>query len=253
MKRQINHTGRQRISRDAIRIVLSEENGRLTFDATRKLGDYSLPSNATVWLEAYRSSSATWMQFSWGRVSEPALPAERWLDDFDGADGLRFRVRVTSAQESHRILAEADRIPCERADGKAPSQALLEIRVCDLGNEVWRLELEGDDPALLINRSVGDGKALARTIEFASLVYPAVVRAIFTRIFIDEQQIPEEDEDGWRGDWVRFARRYLGADEVPDTKEAQRQWIEDAAMSYARTYGLAERYNEARKKPEDSL
>jgi hypothetical protein len=251
MIRQINHTGRKRISRDAVRIIVREENRRLTFDATRKLGEYSLPSDAHVWLEAYRQAS--WMQFSWGRVSEPTLPAERWLDEFDGGDGLRFRVRVTSASESHRILAEADRIPCRSADGKDRSESLLPIRIGDLGNEVWRLELDGDEPTLVVNRSVGDGKALARTPEFAALVYPAVIRAIFTRVLLDENHIPEEDEDGWRGMWLKFARQYLGTDEVPDPKENRRQWIDDAAIAYAQTYSLAERFNEGRKPPEDSL
>jgi hypothetical protein len=251
MIRQINHTGRKRIARDAVRIALREDNGRLTFDATRKLGEYALPPDAHVWLEAYRQAS--WMQFSWGRVSEPMLPAERWLDEFDGGDGLRFRVRVTSASESHRILAEADRIPCESADGKDRSESLLLIRVGDLGDEVWRLELDGEEPTLVVNRSVGDGKALARTPDFAALVYPAVIRAIFTRVLLDENQVPEEDEDGWRGLWVKFARQYLGADEIPDAKENRRQWIEDAAITYAQTYTLAERFNETRKRSEDGL
>ena len=98
MIRQIDHTGRKRISRDAVRIALRDEKGRLTFDATRKLGEYALPPDAHVWLEAYRQAS--WMQFSWGRVSEPALPADRWLDDFDSGDGVLFLggVRVPAAR-----------------------------------------------------------------------------------------------------------------------------------------------------------
>src|SRR5690606_20352904 len=144
-----------------------EENGRLTFDATRQLGGYGLPADAPVWLEAYRNAS--WMQFSWGRVSEPVLPEERWLDEFDGGDGMRFRVRVTSPKESHRILAEADRIRCATPDEKRHIESLLPIRVGDLGNEIWRLELDGEEPTLVVNRSVGDGKALARTPDFAAL------------------------------------------------------------------------------------
>src|SRR6185312_5686723 len=126
MNRQINHTGRKRIPRDAVKITLREENGRLTFDATRKFSD-GLPPDAHVWLEAYRQAS--WTQFSWGRVSEPSLPSNRWLDEFDGEEGLLFRVRVTAAGESHRILAEADRIPCQASDGKNHSESLLPICV----------------------------------------------------------------------------------------------------------------------------
>jgi hypothetical protein len=249
MIRQINHTGRKRISHAAVRIVLREDKGRLTFDATRKLGEYALPPDAHVWLEAYRQAS--WMQFSWGRVSEPVLPVERWLDDFDSGDGVHFRIRVTSASESHRILAEADRIPCESLDGNSQGQSLLPIRVGDLGHEVWRLEIDGDTPTLVVNRSVGDGKALARTPEFAALVYPAVVRAIFTRVLLDEDFLPEEDEAGWRGQWARFARQYLGVEEIPDSRESRRLWIEDAANAYAQKYSLAERYNEARRNLEE--
>ncbi|MEY2878027.1 MAG: hypothetical protein RLZZ15_407, partial [Verrucomicrobiota bacterium] len=69
MIRQINHTGRKRISRDAVRISLREADGRLAFDASLKLGEYSLPPDAHVWVEAYRQAS--WMQFPWGRVSQP--------------------------------------------------------------------------------------------------------------------------------------------------------------------------------------
>lgn len=249
MIRQINHTGRKRISRDAVRISLREADDRLAFDASLKLGEYSLPPDAHVWVEAYRQAS--WMQFPWGRVSQPAPPPARWLDDFDSGDGLLFRVRVTSAGDSHRILAEADRVPCESLDGKTQGQSLLPIRVGDLGHEVWRLEMDGDTPTLVVNRSVGDGKALARTAEFAALVYPAVVRAIFTRVLLDEDYHPEEEEEGWRGQWARFARQYLGAEEIPDSKESRRLWIEDAAYAYAQKYALAERYNEACKNGEE--
>lgn len=219
------------------------------FDATRKLGDYALPSDAHVWLEAYRQAS--WMQFSWGRVSEPLLPNERWLDEFDSSDGIHFRVRVTSATEAHRILAEADGIPCELPDDDSKGQSLLPIRLGDLGNEVWRLELDGDTPTLVVNRIVGDGKALARRPEFAALVYPAVVRAVFSRMLLDEDQPPEEEQEGWRGEWARFARQYLGLDEIPESRENRRLWIEDAAVAYAQKYLLAERYNEARREEED--
>ena len=37
--------------------------------------------------------------------------------------------------ESHRILAEADRIPCESLDGKNQGQSLLPIRVSDFEAE----------------------------------------------------------------------------------------------------------------------
>lgn len=249
MIRQINHTGRKRIARNAVRISLRDEDGRLAFDATLKLGEYALPSDAHVWVEAYRQAS--WMQFSWGRVSQPAPPTVRWLDDFDSGDGILFRVRVTSASDSHRILAEADRVPCEALDGKNQGQSLLPIRVGDLGHEVWRLEMDGDTPTLVVNRSVGDGKALARTPEFVALVYPAVVRAIFTRVLLDEDYLPEEEEEGWRGQWARFARQFLGVDEIPDSRENRRLWIEDTACAYAQKYALAERYNETRKNVED--
>jgi hypothetical protein len=164
---------------DARVFVRADGDGTLTFDAALELGEYELPADAHVFVEAYRQT--TFMRFPHGTVAAPRPSADqpRRLTEFATPEGLLFRVKVTAMEgRAGVLLAEADRIPISD-DEEQPDKrlALLPPAPGDLGQETWRVDFSGvNGPLLLVNRQVGDWKGVAASPLFRSLVYPAAIR-----------------------------------------------------------------------------
>jgi len=247
MQRRFNFTGRKKINQGDITIRIVQSSGHISFDADLRLSDYSLAADAFVFVEAYRSVSTLWKRFPFGRVGALTPPPNAFLDEFGHAEGILFRVKVTSRDDhSGRLLAEADRIrprlPGEVDDTAEP---ILKTFCGDIGSEPWRLTFDDDMPQLLINRQIGDWESLARDPTFRSLVAPAVMRAILFRILIIDAETFDEDDDGdWRNRWLRFSESLPGSSSPPtpvglnsDTEEVER-WIDDAVDAFSNSTGL---------------
>src|SRR5947209_9299911 len=179
---RLNYTGRKRIGRKNVRITVHESaGGPPSFDADLHLRDYQLPADALVFVEAYRQT--LWMRFPYGKVGALAPPADRTLTEFDTADGILFRVRVSAAGDRHGVmLAEADKIPRHRAEDDEDTRSpLLPVGSKDLGQEVYRIDYSAAGPMLYISRTL-DKQAVATSPAFRCLVSTAAMREILTRI-----------------------------------------------------------------------
>src|ERR1035437_2771248 len=115
MKRTFNYTGRQKIERKDVSVLLREDRGTWVFEADLRLAGYRFPRTAEVWVEAHRQN--LWMQFSWGTVSAIRPQLNRRLTEFDVPDGILFRVRAVQppGQAHHKLWGEADAIPFVKA------------------------------------------------------------------------------------------------------------------------------------------
>jgi hypothetical protein len=241
MKRTFNYTGRRKIERKDVSIVLREDAGSWIFDADLKIADYHFPRNAEVWIEAHRQN--LWMQFPWGTVSAIRPTLSRRLTEFDVPDGILFRIRVVQppGQEHHKLLGEADGIAFVKV-GEATSERrpLLEPVPDALDQLLWKLDMDSDPPRLLVNRdALPTWKEMARSPHFIALVYPEVMRRLLTSALIEDQWTDEED-GGWESDWVRFARNLGGLALPPpaNDKEGRVTWIDEAVAAFARRHQL---------------
>lgn len=248
MIRRLNYTGRIKIHRTDVSLATREEAGTLCFDANLRLRDYELPAEALVFVEAYRQT--TWMRFPFGTVAnlQPPPPEKRLLTEFDSADEIRFRVKVTQAHDEHILLAAADRIPLAKPEDDSDSESLLEVRSAELGDELWCVDLD-DEPRLLVNKSAApDWRQLARSPVFFALVYPAVLRQVLTNVLTSGHR-DTDDETDWRSKWLRFASLLPGMDPQPPEKqegmEAALRWAEDAVAAFARKLGLKDKFTAA--------
>ncbi len=236
MKRTFNYTGRQKIGRKDVSIMLRQEKTIWVFDANLRLADYHFPRNAEVWLEAHRQN--LWMQWAWGTVSALRVPADRRLTEFDVPDGVLFRVRVVQppGQEHHKLVGEADAIPFVKAGEADDRRRHLLMPVPDpLDQQLWKLDFEHDPPQLLVNRDAKPSwKEMARSPYFIALVYPEVLRRMLTRALEDWAE--DDEEGGWRADWVRFAKNLggLGTVPPPDQEQEREIWIEEVVGAFCR-------------------
>lgn len=253
MKRTFNYTGLKRIPLKHVSITLTRSTPDPEFDATLNLAEYGFPGNAGIWVEAYRRT--TWMRWAWGTVAHQQPPADRRLTKFDEPDGVLFRVRVVGQDEAdrNRLLGEADRIqPLGEGEAAQQRRPLLITHPDDLGDELWRLDWEDDQPRLLINRNAKPSwRQAASTAWFSTLVYPEVLRQILKKILIEEKWSPNDDDGSdWRSDWLHFASRVLNAGPPPDANQVDdcSQWVDDAVNSFARRKGLMRLWNKAMDK-----
>lgn len=247
MIRRLNYTGRIKINRGDVRLSTVVIDSQFSFAADLRLTDYDLPAEALVFVEAYRQT--TWMRFPFGTVAGLQPPSDRGLHEFDSPEGILFRVKVTQAHDEHILLAAADRIPLALPDdADADRESLLEFVPADLGDEIWRVELD-DYPRLLVNKSaVPDCRQLALSPVFVSLVYPAVLRQILICVLVENKHRDTDDDTDWRSKWLRFAALLPGVDpELPERGEDEDavHWVDDAVLAFARKLALREKFSAA--------
>lgn len=249
MIKRINHTGRRRILREHVDIAFRDEGGKPAFDAKLDLSAYGLPDSARVFVEAYRAP-ASWMRFDFGTKSKLVGPKDRRLHDFDSAVGVRFRVKVTSAHESHKILAEADGIPLALpGEGEEKVVPLLKPEPAPLGDLVFKVSFDGPEPTFQINDRIPNWQEAALEPNFVAITYPAVFREILVRAVIIDDHTDSEDRDDWKSRWLRFAKLLSGVGDAPvedDSDDDKRRWIDDAVDAFARKIRACEKFEEAR-------
>lgn len=239
MKRTFNYTGRHGIARKHVSISVRPDGEYWTFDAILNLSEYKFAHNAEVWVEAHRQN--LWMQWSWGTIAAPRIPASRKLLEFDVPDGVSFRVRVVQppGNEHHKLLGEVDGIQPVKAGEAEDHRRPLIVPVPDeLDQLLWKLDFDRERPTLLVNRAAKPSwRDLAVSPHFVGLVYPEVLRRILEKILLEEEWTDDEEADGsWQSDWMRFARGLGGLAALPiehQTQERER-WIDDAVAAFAR-------------------
>jgi hypothetical protein len=242
--RRLNYTDRRRIARHDVQLRLVNPPDRpVYFEAHVDLSKYDLPVDGKISIEAYRQTAR--QRFPWGTVSVPNAPADTSLKEFDSPDAVLFRVRVTDAGVRRGVLlAEADQIRPTLADDDDSSRIpLLPPAGGDLGDEIWRVEIEGR-PILRINSKLPNWREAARSDQFRALVFPSAFRQVLQYILLVEGYTDTDDPEAWQSQWLLFATSIPGVPGVPKGSEEQREWIEDAASAFARRTRLRARYEQ---------
>ena len=243
MIRRYNYTGRKAIKRSHANVLI--EDDPLRFQAALTLGDYDLPADAKIFVEAYRRTN--WMRFEFGTVGNVQAPGNLRLSEFDTHEGLLFRVRVTAtANPKGRLLAEADQISPvhSKESDEETRESLLPIQPEDLGERVFRIDFT-DRPILLINNQFGDWRALARSPAFVCIAFPQAVQEILTRVLWIERCYETEDAADWKAQWLKFASLIPGSSEPPGEEDENRfdDWINEAVAAFTRRHGMKNYFN----------
>jgi hypothetical protein len=249
MIRRFNYTGRKKILREDVPFALTGAKPVWGFNVDLgKLTTYDLPHDARVYVEAYEQAS--YMRFDFGMVSAISTPSAdaRLLTEFEGSDGVRFRVKVVDASPEAKLLAEADGIlplsPEEAEQNKLP---LLPVRHHNLHQEIWRIDFEDgtqNRPTLLISEQIPDRIAFVRSPAFTAMAWPALFREILTRILLIEKHYEVDDPDDWRSMWLLFARTFVPGSSVPKDADTANDWINDIITAFCEKNALLAKLKE---------
>jgi hypothetical protein len=242
LQRRLNSTGRKRITRDRVIIELTPPLDTFSFPSATARIDLSgldLDAAARVVLEAYFRSSS--MRFPCGTVGSTTIPGRLVLTDIDRGGAIQFRLLVIAADGSGRILASAEGLkPLQKSD-TPDRQPLLPLRETDIGEELWRVDLDDrNGPWLVINSRVpGLAAKLRSDLLIQGLILPHALREVLRHLPSEGEG--EEDHD-WGDDWRKFLEQLDVAVEPDDStdEESLYQWIEDAVDRFSRLKRFAE-------------
>lgn len=250
MLRRFNYTGRRKILHEHVPVSLTGSKPVWGFDIDLgHISTYELPASAQIYVEAYEQAS--YMRFDFGTIGCIVPPPKegRILSEFEGSDGVHFRVKVVDPAPDAKLLAEADGIlplaPEETEENRLP---LLPVRHYDLGQELWRIEFldEGPEnrPTLLVNKFIEDRTAFVRSPAFISLVWPAILREILVRVLVVEDHRQLDDREDWRSLWLQFARGFIPGRALPGDQDEAFEWIGDAVTAFSEKHSLLVKHKE---------
>lgn len=247
MIKHVNFTGRRRIARSCVDIVVYEGTPR-RFDATIDLAKTRMPGGAKVYLEAMCAGSPVIQRFAFGTVQTPSPPEKRILHEVTG-DRVFFMLKIVDESElAGRILGLAENIRPNESDKIAETgrRGILPILPQPLGQELWRVDLGEHEVCLFVNDGVPNIKERTRWDPlFQAAIYPAVVRIIITEALERGAEEDDEDQDGWPARWLRFARDIHPERTPPPTDEspeAREDWIDDVVAEFAGRHNLTDQF-----------
>lgn len=242
VQRRLNSTGRKRITKDRVRIELTPPLDTFSFpSATAEidLRDLSPDPSARVVLEAYFRSSS--MRFPCGTVGAMLVPTKLVLTEIDRGGAIQFRLLVIASDESGRILASAEGLRPRQKSDTPERDPLLPLRETDLGEELWRIDLDDrNGPWLVVNSRVPGLATRLRTDALVQgLILPHALREVLRRL-------PAEGEDDEDYDWGNNWRKFLGQLDIalePDDsndEDSVQEWIEEAVGRFSHLKRFAE-------------
>lgn len=239
---RLNYTGRKRITRDRLHIRQEDGDDGMTpvVGVVLNLDGMDLPDDADVLVEAYRQN--TYMRFKVGTVGDFESVGGLSLKDFATGEAILYRIKVVGRQDSDagKLLAAADQVRPTLPEDDANKRSLLPFRrSADLGQRLWRLDLMGEEPVVLINKQVGDWYSFASSPAFRALVYPEVLRQIADWVLEES----DEDSIGPLGDWRRFIE-LMGkrVEDVSDDPLGRDDWLDDVVARFCRDHRFLEVY-----------
>lgn len=240
MIRKFNYTGRKKINRSDISIKLIGEKKDKKFFASLDLNGYNLPSSANIYIEPYFRYST--IRFNFGTVGEIIPPQDTLLWEIS-SNIIYFRVKVVDeTSQVGRLLAYADHLKAysEEEEGINPTKSILPVDYnSDLGQQVWKVSFDTSRPVLHINSRFKNGRELVLSEQFLALVFPSVIRQIFTKITEEISSHDETEEDHWSFIWLKYSKSVFNLYEMPydDSSDSQietNEWIENAVDKFCR-------------------
>jgi hypothetical protein len=223
--RRFNFSGRQKIKREDVRLVVNSQNRTLNCGA--RLTDYEFPDNANVYLEAQRQNR--YMRFGLGSVVELDRRSHS-LTEFDDLEGIQYSLKVVEANHG-RLLGIVSQIkPSDDGDHDKPAgQGILPVRSTDLSDcgLLWRVDSSSSNYILEIEKGLGSKEQVVRSVFFRAFVLPAAMREILITIVAsdwDETLSNPQDPDTA---WLTYARDKCGGlPEKGDSLEDYAEWLD---------------------------
>lgn len=234
--RTLNFTGRQRILRNDISLVLSAEHNGLRLRGAVRLGELASLGGHVV-VELYRQSTRERMEC--GEASSE-VTVNAAYPTLHAPHALLCDVKLVarSGDLQGQILAAARGIRPDLDEGLGGRQGLLPFEPRPLGQLLWRLELGDEQPVVLVNEAIEDWNGFVRNPLFTVTVMPAIAEGALRWTWERRQDFDSEPSDVLSG-WAEVFRD-LGID-VSARAEAG-DTLDDLTADLSEAFGKRHRF-----------
>lgn len=236
-QRRINSTGRRKINKNHIDIVMltPAANEPLAATATITTDEWKFPGDARIVLEAYHRNSG--MRFDCGTVAKPSVPDVLKLDELDPSSNVLFRLKVIDGENgSGKMLGAAERIRPGESDNAEGRRSLFPIVCRYMEDELVKVDISDAGATLILNSRVpGFTVRILEDPMLAGTLLPQAFREVITHVV--NQLVSEGDDEGaWEADWIEFCMNELGMDDPTEmTDEEERtEWIDNVVAGFCR-------------------
>lgn len=245
MIKRINYTKRKKIKSEHVGVSVREVSGsHPVASISVSLEDYKLPSDASVFVEAYRKAS--YMRVELGTVGDHIATHDFVMSEFSSPEGVLFRVKVVGQSEGLTrngplLLAVADQVsPTEGEEEDTAYEKLIRFVPEDLNGEIWRLDFE-DGPMIQFERAYWEDRStIVRSGWFFPLVLPTVLRESLRNALEDDYRSTEGDD--WQARWLRFAQSIPGDASLPSEDDVE-DWIDSKVAAFCRSQKMKDRFD----------
>lgn len=242
MSRRFNFTGRVKISREDVKIIIENHDNKLICNVQLRLDSYNLRADALVVIEAERGRVLR-IRHDWGRAGNAFVSggasSQFDISSMGDPEDVRYRVLVVEP-ESCRLLATAEGLEAHNTqDGETPQRSLLPIVMRDLYGGVWELENMDETPTLVLDSALGTKQEIKSSPILLSLL-PGVIRAVLTYVAHSQQGMGADDEsDIAEGNttnmWLIQGEKWAGSP-YPTTGEHSDidEWAQNAVTGFCK-------------------
>lgn len=244
MRASVNWTGRIRIPQKAVKLFITGSSaGALTELRIRGSAQVSDLGPCRVVLEAYSNSQRHRREFAYAHTDEAPFNFSATFPAFADTSTVQCDLKFVSTENAGKIKASARKLKPRVEAEDAPSSSLLPIDTDDsMGELLWRLDTDGDQPVLFVNSRVADWKGFARRPDVQSLILPEVTRGVATWLL--KQEDSDEDLGPVAEKWLRFFDTTLGCPlpdegEEEDAVSAQSAWIHEVGRRFSEKHSFA--------------
>jgi hypothetical protein len=243
MSRRFNFTGRVKILREDVKIILAPRGNSLICNVHLQLDSYKIKPDAQVVVEAERGRVLR-IRHDWGLAGK-AFTTDGASSEFDIAsmgdpEDVRFRVLVVEPG-SCRLLATAEGVEAHNTqDDQTPQRSILPIIMRDLQGGVWELENMDETPTLVLDSTLGTKQEIKSSPVLLSLL-PGVIRAILTYLAHEHQDTGKDDENDTgegssSGIWLELGEKWAGCPYPTNTGQHREidEWAQKAVTGFCR-------------------
>jgi hypothetical protein len=180
------------------------------------------------------------MKFDLGTIDTLKVPPILVLGEVDRSGSVLFRLKVVdTTQDKGKILGSALGIQPSNENEIDGKKSFFPVIYRDLVEEIWKVEINnGDRPRLILNNRIqGVGHKLQTNALFQGLLLPAALRIVVEDL-VREFEADDEDEPGWKEEWLQYCRNALGAVVDPATldQEKKKDWVDDVVKRFCDNY-----------------
>jgi hypothetical protein len=240
--RNFNYTGRQKIQDQFIDVKCQRAGQTIRATGRLDLAALDLPK-ASARIDVYRGNDRDSLivhnvdrELSFDHEFSVDAPAEVIL--------MEFQMYIPDGPELGRILASRAKFKPPTDEGSQGGRSLLPFSARDLGQLLWKIDVSGDQPEVVINSKIGDWKGFSKSANFYTVAMPVIVGEIADWLWRESASADPGDNE-IAAQWKAYFLKNLGIElenGQGDQDENRAEWVDSCVNAFSAKHRLFDKW-----------